>query len=178
MINHLRRINIINFSFGERKGCPQCSILLPVFLRVTGVWHVDETVRKVIKLKKTWDPLQKLWSTSQREHGIKESDAEQTLEFKSWLHWSALTGLWGIYFPCGSDGKEPAHNAGDLGLIPGLGRPLEKEMATHSSILAWKSTWREETGGIQSVTSQRPWTWLGNWHLHFIWLHCEFLRWT
>ena len=40
-------------------------------------------------------------------------------------------------------------------MIPGLGRPLEKEMAIHSSILAWKSTWREENGGIQSMTSQR-----------------------
>ena len=40
-------------------------------------------------------------------------------------------------------------------MIPGLGRPLEKEMAIHSSILAWKSTWKEETGGIQSMTSQR-----------------------
>ena len=40
-------------------------------------------------------------------------------------------------------------------MIPGLGRPLEKELAIHSSILAWKSTWREENGGIQSMTSQR-----------------------
>ena len=39
-------------------------------------------------------------------------------------------------FPCGSAGKESAHNAGDLGLIPGLGRSLEKGKATHSSILA------------------------------------------
>ena len=30
-------------------------------------------------------------------------------------------------------------DAGDTGLIPGSGRPLEKEMATHSSILAWKT---------------------------------------
>ena len=29
----------------------------------------------------------------------------------------------------------------DLGLIPGLGRPLEKGMATHSSILAWRIPW-------------------------------------
>ena len=38
-------------------------------------------------------------------------------------------------FPSGSDGKEPAYNAGDLGSIPGLGweDPLEKEMASHSS---------------------------------------------
>ena len=36
----------------------------------------------------------------------------------------------------GSDGKESARNTGDLGLIPGSGRSPEKEMATHSSILA------------------------------------------
>ena len=33
--------------------------------------------------------------------------------------------------------------------------PLEKEMATHSSILAWKIPWTEEPGGLQSVRPQR-----------------------
>ena len=33
--------------------------------------------------------------------------------------------------------------------------PLEKGMATHSSILAWKSPWTEEPGGLQSMGSQR-----------------------
>ena len=33
--------------------------------------------------------------------------------------------------------------------------PLEKEMATHSSILAWRIPWREEPGGLQSMGSQR-----------------------
>ena len=32
--------------------------------------------------------------------------------------------------------------------------PLEKEMPIHSSILAWKSTWTEEPGVLQSMTSQ------------------------
>ena len=32
--------------------------------------------------------------------------------------------------------------------------PLEKEMAAHSSILAWEIPWREEPGGLQSVGSQ------------------------
>ena len=41
-------------------------------------------------------------------------------------------------FPGGSDGKVSACNAGDPGSIPESGRSLEKEMATHSSILAWK----------------------------------------
>ena len=33
--------------------------------------------------------------------------------------------------------------------------PLEKEMATHSSTLAWRITWREEPGRVQSMGSQR-----------------------
>ena len=33
--------------------------------------------------------------------------------------------------------------------------PLEKEMTTHSSILAWKIPWLEEPGGLQSMGSQR-----------------------
>ena len=33
--------------------------------------------------------------------------------------------------------------------------PLEKEMATHSSILAWRTPWTEEPGGLQSTGSQR-----------------------
>jgi len=33
--------------------------------------------------------------------------------------------------------------------------PLEKEMATHSSILAWRIPWTEESGGLQSTGSQR-----------------------
>ena len=41
-------------------------------------------------------------------------------------------------FPGGSDGKASVYNVGDLGSIPGLGSSLEKEMATHSSVLAWR----------------------------------------
>ena len=37
----------------------------------------------------------------------------------------------------------------------GQENPLEKEMATHSSILAWKIPWMEEPGGLQSMGSQR-----------------------
>ena len=41
-------------------------------------------------------------------------------------------------------------------LVQSLGRedPLEKEMATHSSILAWEIPWTEEPGGQQSMGSQ------------------------
>ena len=52
-------------------------------------------------------------------------------------------------------GKESAASVGDLGLIPGSGRSLEKEMETHSSILAWEIIWTEEPGGLQCMGSQR-----------------------
>ena len=35
--------------------------------------------------------------------------------------------------------------------------PLEKGMATHSSILAWEIPWAEEPGGLQSMESQKSW---------------------
>ena len=43
-----------------------------------------------------------------------------------------------------SVGKESACNAGDPGLIPGQEDPLEKEMATPSSILEWEIPWTKE----------------------------------
>ena len=60
-----------------------------------------------------------------------------------------------VDFPGGSDGKESAYNVGDPGSIPGGEDPLEKEMATHSSILAWRIPWREEPHRLQSMGSQR-----------------------
>ena len=50
-------------------------------------------------------------------------------------------------------GTESACNAGDTGdkgSVPGSGRLLEQEIATHSSILAWKIPWMEKPGGMQS----------------------------
>ena len=54
--------------------------------------------------------------------------------------------------------KNPPANAGDVrdvGLIPGWEDPLEESMATHSSILAWRIPWTEETGRLQSTGLQR-----------------------
>ena len=48
-------------------------------------------------------------------------------------------------------------DTGDVVLIPGLGRSLEKEMATHSGTLAWRIPWTGEPGGtIHGVTKR--WT--------------------
>ena len=40
--------------------------------------------------------------------------------------------------------------------------PLEKEMATHSNIVAWEIPWTEEPGGLQSLGSQNSWTGLSD----------------
>ena len=61
-------------------------------------------------------------------------------------------------FPVGSVVKNSPANVGDTGSIPGLEDPLEKEKATHSSILAWKITWTEEPGRLQSMGSQKSQT--------------------
>ena len=45
--------------------------------------------------------------------------------------------LLALGFPGGSDDKESACDAGDLGSIPGWEVPLEEGMATHSTIVAW-----------------------------------------
>ena len=58
-------------------------------------------------------------------------------------------------FPGGSEDKASACKAEDPGSIPGLGRSLEKEMVTHSSIPAWRIPWTKEPGGLQSTGSQR-----------------------
>ena len=73
-----------------------------------------------------------------------------SLLFKIWLTYYILKGAAPVAqmveFACG---------AGDTGLIPGLGRSLEKGMATHSSILGWRIPWTEEPGRLQSIGSQR-----------------------
>jgi len=71
--------------------------------------------------------------------------------------------LWS--FPGSSAIKNLPANAGDMGLsVQSLGQegPLEKEMATHSSVLAYKIPWTEEPGGLQSMGLQRSWTQLSN----------------
>ena len=60
-------------------------------------------------------------------------------------------------FPQWLSSKATACNAeytGDTGSILGREGPLEEEMATHSSILAWEIPWTEEPGRLQSMRSQ------------------------
>ena len=64
--------------------------------------------------------------------------------------------------------KNPPVNSGDIrdaGLIPGWRRSLEKGMATHSCIVAWRIPWTEEPGRLQSIGLQRVWH---AWAIHFL----------
>ena len=62
------------------------------------------------------------------------------------MYWKDIRG-----FPCDSVGKESACSVGDSVQSLCQEDPLEKEMATHSSILAWRIPWTEEAGGLQSM---------------------------
>ena len=59
-----------------------------------------------------------------------------------------------------------ARDIGDSGLIPGWEDPLQKEMATDSSILAWRTPWTEEPGRLQSTGSQESDTTEATEHTH------------
>ena len=58
-------------------------------------------------------------------------------------------------FPGVSDSKESSCNVGTQVQSLGQEDPLERGMTTHSSILAWRTSWTEEPGGLQSTGSQR-----------------------
>ena len=77
--------------------------------------------------------------------GCKESDTTEATQY------ACMHGL-----PWWFSHKESSCSIGDL--ILGRDDPLEKEMATHSSILVWEITWTEDPGRLQSTGSQKIWT--------------------
>ena len=60
-----------------------------------------------------------------------------------------------VRLPGGSAVKNPPAKQGARIEFLGQEDPLEKEMATHSGILAWRIPWKEEPGGLQSMGSYR-----------------------
>ena len=104
--------------------------------------------------------------------GRTESDTTEATYHQQQHQWELSSVLWvlcALWWPRGVGGwrggrlkkerlcpmaqlvKNPPANAGDTwdsDLIPGLGRPLEKEMVLHSSIISWKIAWTEEPGGL------------------------------
>ena len=68
--------------------------------------------------------------------------------------------------PRGSVVKNPPASSGDVGLILGLAKSLEKGKTTHSSILTWQIPCTEEPGRLQSMESQRTRHDLATKHTH------------
>ena len=93
-----------------------------------------------------------IWKEMRR----KEANICQALQRQWDTEWTLISGG----FSSGSDSKESACNAGNLGLIPAQEIPLEKGMATHSSFLAWRILWTEEPGrGLESLYVLRHIDW-------------------
>ena len=75
--------------------------------------------------------------------------------------------FWPVNYSLVNSAWENTHTGDirDIGLIPGLGRPLEEVMATHSSILARRIPWTEKPDGLPSLGSQ-SWTQLKRLGMH------------
>ena len=79
---------------------------------------------------------------------------ESALLMEAWLGISGYRGILSGYmrFPGGSDGKESACNAGDLGSISGWGKiPWRRGWQPTSVFLPGESLWTEEPGGLHAV---------------------------
>ena len=63
-------------------------------------------------------------------------------------------GIWGCVLPWWSMIRNMPANSGNSGLIPGSGRSPGEEMASHSSILAWRIPWTKEPGGLVARVGQ------------------------
>ena len=77
--------------------------------------------------------------------------------FHPWLGYFEYVSYLGMGFPCGSVVKNsPAMQEPQETQVWSLGQedPLEKEMATHSTILSWRTPWTEETGRLKSMELQ------------------------
>ena len=84
--------------------------------------------------------LQGIFPTQGSNPNLSLSPALAGRFFTASTTWEAHLATW-VSPPGGSAGKEAACKAGDLGLIPGLGRSPGEAKGTHSSILAWSSSW-------------------------------------
>ena len=143
---HMCKENIS--SWGLMHLCPWRDLLWlgiswsPCSLTYVSAWPASKNIITNCKAKRAWKPT------------VTWAIAKLFKQFFLFTYFGrSHTG--NVGFPGGTEGKASACNAGDLGLIPGSGRPLEKEMATHFNILAWWIPWTEEPGRLRSMGSER-----------------------
>ena len=83
-----------------------------------------------------------------------DSWGRKELDTTEWLNWTELK-----LCKRGFSGKECSCQFERHGFDPWVGKiPQEKEMVTHSSILAWETPWTEEPGRLKSMGFQKSWT--------------------
>ena len=118
-----------------------------IFLQWTILWHTEALCGLLRKNLDTWSSKKSKVQSSVSSVG---GGLEECMCVYIYIHVFSQ-----IHMCVSSDGKESACNADTQ--VQSLGRedPLEKGMATHSSILAWRIPWTEEPGRLQSMGSQR-----------------------
>ena len=105
-------------------------------------------------LKQNWQWL----STRSLHHALLHSSAQQVSLLDSPIGY--LFAYWCLGFPGDSVVRNTPAMQETWVQSMDQEDPLEKEMATHPSVLAWEIPWTEESGGLQSMGSQRSQTWL------------------
>ena len=141
-------------------------MLLACQWRTIALLHILITDCSSVCLKSSSDNLQmKLFKMCPRT----AKSNFLTLIPEYYINWLKILFRKRLPFSGDPDGIEFACSAGDLDLIPGLERsPGEREMTTHSSILAWRIPWTERRGGLHTVHgAAKSWTWLSDFHFTF-----------
>ena len=116
-------------------------------LRVGHDWATSPSLFTFMHWRRKWQPTPVILPGESQGQG-----AWRAAVYGVALSWTRLKRLSSsssrlvLGLPGGSVVKNPPTNAGEVGLVPGLGRSLEKERATHSSILSWEISMTEESG--------------------------------
>ena len=144
---------------GQNTGVDSLSLLqgfFPTQVSNPGILHcrriesVDVVLRYVL-MGKNWQIAAKEITKACHNTAAENTNKRKVIRRrKKSTHVNTYMG-----FPGRSVVKHPPANAGDLGSIPGSEESLEKEMATLSNILAWRISWTEKPGGLQSTGSHR-----------------------
>ena len=121
------------------------------------LWNGKEVDTREIPGEKQSRETDSMWDINSERYRKRNTFGRN--EFQLYCFWGAGDGLDGGFFPGGSDGKESACTQETWVLSLGQEDALEKGMATHSSILAWRIPTDRGASGLQSMGSQRvDWT--------------------
>ena len=118
------------------------------------LWQTGQCIKKQRHYFANSGPSIQSYGSSNSHAWIWELDHKEVWAPKNWCFWTVVlektlgSPLDSKAFPGDSDNKESACNSGYLHLIPGQEDPLEKGMATPSSILALRIPWTEGPGGL------------------------------